>query len=72
MQLVSVDARRLSDRYALAHTRWKVNFVNSDSAAVVVESTFVVDTAEEPFRIVLYLAHQDILAMVKERALAKA
>jgi hypothetical protein len=72
MQLVSVDTHALGDRYAMAHTRWKMNFANSDSEAMIVESTFVVDTAEQPFRIVLYLAHQDILAMLKERASAKA
>jgi hypothetical protein len=54
--------------------RWKVNLAVTDPAAenMVVESTFVVDTAEQPFRIVLYLAHQDILAMLKESASAKA
>jgi len=72
MQLVSMDAHALSDRYAIAHTRWKINFSINDSKAIVVETTFIVNTAEQPFRIVLYLAHQDILAILKERASAKA
>jgi hypothetical protein len=74
MQLISVDAHALGDRYAMAHTRWKVNLAGSDPAEedMVVASTFVVDTDQQPFRIVLYLAHQDILAMLKERASANA
>ncbi len=74
MQLVSVDARALGERYAMAHTRWRVNFEGSNSRAepIDLETTFLLDTAEDPFRIVLYLAHQDIFAMLKERASAKA
>lgn len=71
MQLISADTHALGDRYAIAHTRWKMDFANSDREAMVVESTFVLDTAEERFRIVLYLAHQDIVAMLQERAMAK-
>ncbi len=72
MQLVSVDARSLGDRYQMAHTRWKVNFTNDgpSTAAIFVDSTFVIDTTEG--RIVLYLAHQDILAIFKERGLMRA
>jgi len=72
MQLVSVDAHSLGDRYSMAHTRWKLNFTNDGPAtpAIVVDSTYVVDSAEE--RIVLYLAHQDIMAILKERGPVKA
>jgi hypothetical protein len=69
MQLVSVDTHLLGDRYSMAHTRWKMNFANSDLSTeeMFVESTFIVDTTEAEFRIVLYLAHQDVMTMLKER-----
>ena len=73
MQLVSVDAHSLGDRYSMAHTRWKVNFTEDAPSmpATFVESTFVVDTGGERIQIVLYLAHQDIVAILKERGAQK-
>ncbi|HEX4283840.1 MAG TPA: hypothetical protein VHZ28_02030 [Terracidiphilus sp.] len=67
MKLVSVDPRSLDDRYALAHTRWELNFTDAQPStpAIFVNSTFVIDTTEN--RIVLYLAHQDIMEIFKER-----
>jgi len=72
MQLVSVDAHSLGDRYSIAHTRWKMNFTNDapSTPARFVDSTFVVDTSEG--RIVLYLAHQDVMAILKERGIASS
>lgn len=71
MQLVSVDPHSLGDRYLMAHTRWKVNFTDNrpSSPTIFVDSTFVVDTTDE--RIVLYLAHQDIMNILKEHGLRK-
>jgi hypothetical protein len=69
MQLASVDVHSLGDRYLMAHTRWKMNFANGDLSTekMFVDSTFIVDTTEADFRIVLYLAHQDVMSMLKER-----
>jgi hypothetical protein len=74
MQLVSVDAPSLGDRYSIAHTQWKMNFANNDlpTEGMFVNSTFIVDTSEADFRIVLYLAHQDVMLMLKERAVRNA
>ncbi len=72
MKLVGVESRTLSDRYTIAHTHWRIDFENAASEAIVVETTFVLDTAADPLRIVLYLAHQDIFALLKERFPAKA
>ena len=71
MQLVGVDARSLGDRYQMAHTRWKVDFTDEEPSApqTFVDSTFLVDTTEG--RIVLYLAHQDIMAIFKEREILR-
>ena len=69
MQLVSVDAHSLGERYSMAHTRWRMNFAESDRSgeAVFVDSTFIVETTEQRSRIVLYLAHQDVFAILKQR-----
>jgi hypothetical protein len=70
MDLVSVDAHSLGNRYAMAHTRWKINFTEDEPSTpgIFVDSTFVLDNAEGEFRVVLYLAHQDVMAILKERA----
>ncbi|HEX3891671.1 MAG TPA: hypothetical protein VHW46_03785 [Terracidiphilus sp.] len=74
MQLVSVDAQELGGHYAMAYTRWKLKFTEAEMSSpdLFVDSTFVVDTRAERFRIVLYLAHQDVMALLKERGLSKA
>jgi hypothetical protein len=74
MQLVSVDVKSLGARYSMAHTRWKMNFADGDLSTkeMLVDSTFIVDTTEAEFRIVLYLAHQDVMAMLKERGQTNA
>jgi hypothetical protein len=73
MQLVSVDPHSLGERYCMAHTRWKMNFAEGDQStdAVFVNSTFIVETTEQRFRIVLYLAHQDVMAILKQRGATK-
>lgn len=74
MNLVRVDAHALGNRYAMAHTRWKILFTEDTPSApdVLVDSTFVLDKAEGGFRVVLYLAHQDVMAILKERAARKS
>ena len=74
MQLVSVDAHSLGDRYSIAHTQWKMNFANNElsTEGMFVKSTFIVDITEADFRIVLYLAHQDVMLRLKERAVRNA
>ncbi len=74
LKLVSVDARSLDNHYSMARTRWKMNFLADDlqTPAMFVDSTFIVNTTEQQFRIVLYLAHQDAIAMLKERGLTNA
>jgi hypothetical protein len=58
----------------MAYTRWKLKFTEAEMSSpdLFVDSTFVVDTRAERFRIVLYLAHQDVMALLKERGLSKA
>jgi hypothetical protein len=74
MQLIRVDAHSLGERYSMAYTRWKMNFAKGDLSTdpVFVDSTFIVETTEQQSRIVLYLAHQDVTAILKERGPTKA
>jgi hypothetical protein len=45
---------------------------NADPECVMADSTFIVDTAQDEFKIVLYLANQDIMQVLKERGIVSA
>ena len=70
-ELVSVRENRLDARYVLASTQWRMRFARSQEKPqdVVVDSAYLVDTGTETFKIVVYLAHQDIMAVLKERGI---
>lgn len=70
-ELVSVTETPLDSRYVLARTQWRFTFEPSQAQPVTipVESTFLLDTAAKPFRILVYLAHQDILTILRDRGL---
>jgi hypothetical protein len=74
MQLINVEAHSLGGRYSMARTRWKMNFAEGvlSMEAPFVDSTFIVHTTEQQLRIVLYLAHQDVMEILKERGLTKS
>jgi hypothetical protein len=66
--LVSVHETAPDDRYALAKTKWKMNFHQpSGNQEVLVESTYLVDMGRPDPKILLYLAHQDIMQILKDR-----
>jgi hypothetical protein len=72
-EFVSMEAEALDARYSMARTRWKMRFESMPRMQeIVVDSTFVIDTGAQPFQIVLYLAHQDIMAILKERGILTA
>jgi hypothetical protein len=70
--LVSLEETPLDARYVLARTKWQMTFSrpNADAEQVVADSTFIVDTAADEFRIVLYLANQDIMKVLKDRGIS--
>jgi hypothetical protein len=72
--LVSINETPLDARYVLVRTQWRMTFTRpaADPEPVLADSTFIVDTASEAFKIVLYLAHQDILQILKDRGIAPA
>ena len=70
--LVSLDETALDARYVLVSTRWQMTFnrSNADPEQVLADSTFIIDTEPADFKIVLYLAHQDIMQVLKDRSIA--
>jgi hypothetical protein len=69
--LVDVHSIPLSARYALLLTKWRMNFAVADSTQkeLLVDSAFIADTSAEAFKIILYLAGDDIMALLKERGI---
>ena len=78
-ELVEFEEIPLDNRYALANTRWRMTFRREGhpreaqaceapvEESFVVHSTFLVDLLCE--RILVYLAHQDIFAILRERGI---
>ncbi len=70
--LVSLDETQLDARYVLAKTTWRFDFSRANSGEaeqVLADSTFLVDTGKEEFRIVMYMAHQDIMQVLRDRGI---
>ena len=70
-ELIGMRETRLDERHVSARTEWRLTFERpgSESEQIVVESTFLIDTGAEPFRILLYLAHADIMEVLKRRGI---
>jgi len=72
--LVSLAETRLDARYILAKTTWRFDFARAnpeEAEHVLAESTYLVDTGNEEFKIVMYMAHQDIMQVLRDRGLLK-
>ncbi len=63
----------LSARYILALTKWRMTFATAQSSSeeILVDSAFIVDIGAEPFKIILYLAADDIMALLKQQGIAQ-
>ncbi len=70
--LVSLRETRLDARYVLASTQWRMTFGQGQSQTedVVADSVYIVDTGAEAFKIVFYLASQDLIQVLKDRGIA--
>jgi hypothetical protein len=72
--LVSLDETQLDARYVLAKTTWRFEFARADSdeaKQVFTDSTFLVDTGGDEFKIVMYMAHQDIMQVLRDRGILR-
>ena len=71
-ELTGLQENWLDTRYVSARTEWQLTFERPgrEPLPIVVQSTYLVDTGTEPFRILVYLAHSDIMAILKEHGIA--
>jgi hypothetical protein len=70
-RIASLEATPLDARYTLAKARWQLTFEREELAReeVFADSTYIVDTGEAEFRIILYLTSQDLPTVLKERGI---
>jgi hypothetical protein len=70
-QLAALEETPLDARYTLVRTRWRMEFDRPDQERqeIFAGSVFIVDTSAPEYKIVLYLANQDITAILKERGI---
>ena len=72
--LVNLHETQLDERYVLAKTTWRFDFVHSNSGEpeqVFADSTFLIDTGGDEFKIVMYMAHQDIMQVFRDRGILR-
>ena len=69
--LDSLRTTPLGDYYVLVETTWRFYFSlpRNRSEEVDVDSTFLIHTANDALKIVLYLPHQDIMAVLRDRGI---
>jgi hypothetical protein len=72
--LVSCLETRLDARFVMAETRWRMTFARDgeEPKAVLADSLYIVETAPEGLKIVFYLAHQDLVAMLGSHGILPA
>jgi hypothetical protein len=73
-ELVSLREQHLDARYTLAGTQWKMTFAlpGIEPQDILAESVFIIDTGGNEPKIVFYLAHQDLMQILKDRGLLTA
>jgi len=74
-QLISLREQRLDGRYVLATTQWLLTFEQPPKPVqdVIVDSVYILDSGEDgAAKIVFYLAHQDLMEILRQRGLLAA
>ena len=78
-QLTALSETPLDSRYVLARTTWRMFFARNNAPAqqLDVDSTFLIDTGQpetDPadFKILLYLTHQDLMQIARERGILES
>jgi hypothetical protein len=73
-RLISLETTVLDARYTMAKPRWQLTFARDGHPAqdIFADSIYIVDTGEEPFKIVLYLTSQDLPKVLAERGILPA
>ena len=72
--LASLRQTPLDARYIVASTQWRMTFAQDHRKPqdVIADSFYIVDTGTNPFKIVFYLASQDLIQVLKDRGIAPA
>jgi len=71
--LTALAETPLDDLHTLAETRWQLRFPESpETAPLTLRSTFVLRHEAGVWQIVLYLNHDNIVSIIKDRAEARA
>lgn len=78
-QLIALSETPLDSRYVLARTTWHMSFLRDNAPAqqLDVDSSFLIDTGlpqTDPadFKILLYLTHQDLMQIVRNRGILQS
>jgi hypothetical protein len=66
-KLASLEERPLGDWYVLVETDWVMEFETGEE--VELRSTFILFRGEGGLKIVFYLAHQDLMGVLRERGI---
>ena len=72
-RLDSVSVTNLNERYAMAEARWSMTFAYGEGklSDVSLGSTYLLDTKDE-LKILFYLSHQEISAVLRERGILQS
>jgi len=72
--LVSVQETQLDARYVMARTQWQMTFARRERGPlnIFVDSVFIVDAGTDDFKIIFYLANQDIMLVLKDHGILPA
>lgn len=72
--LVSLEETELDDRYTMARMRWQWRVERGEAATVEITlgSTVILQRSGEGLQIVLYLNHEDIVSVLRQRGLLPA
>ena len=72
--LDSISQTKLDPRYTLVETEWRMVFVSAERLRneVLASSAFIVASEGEEMKIVFYLAHRDIMAILRDRGILPA
>jgi hypothetical protein len=70
-KLTSLRETKMNDQYVMAETEWQMTFTQTEKSPseIRVVSTFIVYTGGEQPKIVFYLPHHDVMAVLRERGI---
>jgi hypothetical protein len=71
-KLDSAVVTKLDDRYSMAEAIWRMTFAHGEGqiSDVLVRSTYILDTKDE-LKILFYLSHQEITAVLRKQGILK-